>query len=108
MERLLNYFKPANYQIELRINKETESVQGHVIITGEKVGEVIKLHAKNLKIVSASVDGKPSEFSQTDDVLEILNSDQDGTHISIDNEKSTNNNEKSGELCDSKTIKIDL
>ena len=108
MERLLDYFKPANYQIELRINKETESVQGHVIITGEKVGEVIKLHAKNLKIVSVSVDGKPSEFSQTDDVLEILSSDQDGTHISIENEKSTNNNEKSGELCDSKTVKIDL
>jgi membrane alanyl aminopeptidase len=108
MERLLNYFKPANYQIELRVNKETESVQGHVIITGEKVGEVIKLHTKNLKIVSVSVDGKSSEFSQTDDVLEILNSDQDNTHISIENEKSTNNNEESGELRDSKTVKIDL
>ena len=108
MERLLNYFKPANYQIELRINKETESIQGYVIITGEKVGEVIKLHAKNLKIVSVSVDGKPSKFIQTDDVLEILNSDQDGTHISIENEKSTNNNEKNGELRDPKTVKIDL
>ena len=35
MERLFNYFMPENYQLELRVNKETEEVQGHVIILGQ-------------------------------------------------------------------------
>ena len=64
MERLINYFKPENYKIELRINKQTEEVQGHVVIAGERVGEKIKLHAKNLKIISAMINGERANVSE--------------------------------------------
>ena len=72
MERLLENFKPDNYKIELRINKYTEKVQGHVTITGEKFGEKLKFHAKNLKIINTEVNGSRKEFKQEDDTLEIF------------------------------------
>ncbi len=72
MERLFENFKPENYNIELRINKVTEEVQGFVTITGEKVGESLKLHAKNLKIINVAVNGERKNIEQKDDILEIL------------------------------------
>ena len=72
MERLYDNFKPENYNIELRINKITEDVQGHVVITGEKVGDSLKLHAKNLKIINVLVNGERKNVEQKDDELEIL------------------------------------
>ena len=65
MERLLDYFRPENYQLELRINKETEAVQGHVLIKGEKVGPTVKLHAKNLKITAVTVNGELKSTRQS-------------------------------------------
>ena len=72
MERLLENFKPENYSLELRINKYTEKVQGRAIITGEKVGEKLNLHAKNLKIINVVVDGERKNIEQNDDILEIF------------------------------------
>ena len=71
MERLFNYFKPENYNLELRINKFTEQVQGHVIITGKKLEGPLKLHAKNLKIINAAVNGERVNISQDGDVLTL-------------------------------------
>lgn len=75
MERLLDYFRPENYQLELRVNKKTEAVQGHVLIKGEKVGPTIKLHAKNLKITAVTVNGELKPTRQSEDILEILELD---------------------------------
>ena len=83
MERLFEYFKPENYNIELRINKYTEEVQGHVVIIGEKVGDSLKLHAKNLKIINVLVDGERKNIEQKDDVLEILDVENGAVKIDI-------------------------
>ena len=83
MERLINYFKPENYKIELRINKQTEEVQGHVVITGERVGETIKLHAKNLKITNVLVDGERKNIEQKGDELEIFDVNSGAVKIDI-------------------------
>ncbi len=83
MERLFENFKPENYNIELRINKNTEEVQGHVIITGEKVEKSLKLHAKNLKIINVLVDGVRKNIEQKDDVLEILDVENGAIKIDI-------------------------
>lgn len=72
MERLLENFKPENYDLELRINKYTEEVQGRATITGEKVADHLKLHAKNLKIINVTVNDERKNIEQKDDVLEIL------------------------------------
>ncbi|MBP5511888.1 M1 family metallopeptidase [Candidatus Saccharibacteria bacterium] len=83
MERLFENFKPENYNIELRINKVTEEVQGFVTITGEKVGEALKLHAKNLKIINVAVNGDRKNIEQSDDILEIFDVENGSVKIEI-------------------------
>jgi aminopeptidase N len=83
MERLFENFKPENYQIELRINKEIEKVQGHVIITGEKIKQPLKLHAKNLKITSLLVNGAAKKFSESANDLEIFDVENGAIKIDI-------------------------
>ena len=83
MERLYENFRPENYNIELRINKNTEDVQGHTVITGEKVGESLKLHAKNLKIINVLVNGERKNIEQKDDELEILDVENGAVKIDI-------------------------
>ncbi|MBR0480491.1 M1 family metallopeptidase [Candidatus Saccharibacteria bacterium] len=57
MERLINYFKPDNYKLQLNIDKHKGTARGRVTITGEPKGDVIKLHAKNLTIDRILLDG---------------------------------------------------
>ena len=63
MERLINYFIPQNYQLELRVNKNTEEVQGHTIISGKTKDSILKLHARDLKISKILINNKPVEFT---------------------------------------------
>ena len=63
MERLINYFIPQNYQLELRVNKNTEEVQGHTIISGETKASTLKLHARDLKISKILINNKPVDFT---------------------------------------------
>ena len=67
MERLINYFIPQNYQLELRVNKNTEEVQGHTIISGETKDSILKLHARDLKISKILINNKPVEFTSDPD-----------------------------------------
>ena len=63
MERLINYFIPQNYQLELRVNKNTEEVQGHTIISGETKASTLKLHARDLKISKILINNKSVDFT---------------------------------------------
>jgi len=85
MERLLEYFTPENYQLELRINKQTEEVQGHVIITGVSKSQKLKLHSRELKIIKVLVNQQPVKFQldQKNQQL-ILDYSQKNTHLKID------------------------
>ncbi|MBQ6394667.1 M1 family metallopeptidase [Candidatus Saccharibacteria bacterium] len=69
MERLLEYFRPVHYDIKLNINKETEKVFGHVVIKGEPLKDVVKLHAKNLKVTSVMLDSKAAGFETENDEI---------------------------------------
>lgn len=64
MEQLAKYFTPELYEIELRINKDTEQVQGRVKIQGTAKSSTIKLHAKNLKINQLTIDQRPTTFTE--------------------------------------------
>ena len=64
MEQLANYFTPELYEIELRINKDTEQVQGRVKIQGTAKSSTVKLHAKNLKINQLTIDQRPVTFTE--------------------------------------------
>ena len=54
MERLLEYFTPKNYNLSLNVNKKTHRCYGTAIISGEPKANLIKFHAKNLKITSVT------------------------------------------------------
>ena len=71
MEKLVEYFKPTNYQLSLQINKHQETLRGTCIITGEQLAPVIKLHAVGLKVTSVSVNEKPIAFRQEFGLLVI-------------------------------------
>ena len=64
MEQLAKYFTPELYEIELRINKDTEQVQGRVKIQGVAKSSTIKLHAKNLKINQLTINQRPTTFTE--------------------------------------------
>ena len=62
MERLIEYLIPENYQLELRVNKQTEEVQGHVVIKGQAVKPNLKLYARELKIAKITINDQPVGF----------------------------------------------
>ncbi|MBQ3309714.1 M1 family metallopeptidase [Candidatus Saccharibacteria bacterium] len=76
MEHLIKYFKPESYKLKLRINKETGLVQGGAVITGEKLGETLKFHAKNsLNLAFVTVNNTDKRYQikrEDDDTIEIL------------------------------------
>ena len=75
MERLLNYFKPENYKIELNIDKHKGTARGRTTITGspteagEKQG--IKLHAVDLTIDRVRLNDEIVKFTHEDGVLVV-------------------------------------
>ncbi len=74
MERLLKFFVPKKYFIQLNINKQTEKVFGYTEIIGIPHHETIRLHAKNLKITKVELDGESVGFSLVNDELQISQS----------------------------------
>ena len=85
MERLFNYFMPENYQLELRVNKETEEVQGHVIILGQTRKTELKLHARDLKISKILIDQKPVDFTiDSENQLLKINNMGEEQQITVD------------------------
>ena len=62
MEKLLEYFKPTNYQLSLQINKHQETLRGTCVITGTPLAPIIKFHAVDLKITSVTINDKPIPF----------------------------------------------
>ena len=72
MERLLKYFKPEKYQLDLAIDKHAKTLKGEVTVTGEAKAEDIKFHAVGLEIEKVLVDEKPAQFKVDGETLEIL------------------------------------
>ena len=62
--RLLDSFIPNHYTLTLNLtHAEEKSFSGTVVISGESTGGSVSLHAKDLTIHSALIDGRPAEFS---------------------------------------------
>ena len=71
MERLLNYFVPEKYVLDLTIDKFKKTIGGKVTVTGESKAELIKFHCVRLKVSDVVVNGEPREFKCKDDLLKI-------------------------------------
>ena len=55
MERLLKYFKPEKYVLNLFIDKFKKALKGEVKVFGEVLNETVKFHAVKLKILEVLV-----------------------------------------------------
>lgn len=74
--RLYNDFQPATYDLSLVLEREKRRFTGTVGITGNLSGDTIRLHAKDLEITSATVNGHEATVSHGDnDELELTVAD---------------------------------
>ncbi|MBO7718147.1 M1 family metallopeptidase [Candidatus Saccharibacteria bacterium] len=83
MERLIKYFVPEKYVLDIIINKFEKTIGGVVTVTGEAKNEIIKFHAVRLKITDVLINGKRSEFETDGEVLEIFNVPLGSNEIAI-------------------------
>ncbi len=72
MERLLDYFVPEKYVLDLAIDKEAKTIGGKVIVTGEVKAEIVKFHAVGLQVTDVLVNGEKSRFKADGEVLSIF------------------------------------
>jgi len=84
--RLIQTFVPEHYQLSVSLDRIGRTFTGTVTVTGDSVigAKNIKLHAKDLTIHSATVDGKEAAFSLDDQEVTITHADiTDGKHVVV-------------------------
>ena len=72
MERLLDYFVPEKYVLDLDIDKAKKYIGGKVTVFGSAKKDEIKFHAVGLKISKVLIENFEVEFLQRENLL-ILN-----------------------------------
>ena len=72
MERLLDYFVPEKYILDIAIDKVKKTIGGVVTVTGEVLQETLKFHAVRLEITDVLVNGEKCKFKTDGEVLEIM------------------------------------
>ena len=92
MERLLKYFKPEKYVLDLFIDKFKKDLKGEVKVFGEVLNETVKFHAVKLKILEVLVNGKEAEFKADGEILEIFKAPIGEAEILIRYETKLNEN----------------
>ncbi len=71
MEKLLNYFEPEKYVLNLKVDKHKKYIGGEVTVLGEAKSDLVKFHAVNMTIKSVVVEDKKVQFEHKNDVLEF-------------------------------------
>ena len=72
MERLLDYFVPEKYVLDLTVDKHKKYIGGKVTVVGAAKADEIKFHAVGLKISKVLIENFEAEFLQRENLL-ILN-----------------------------------
>lgn len=85
MEKLIKFFTPETYNLNLEINRETEDIIGEVEIFGHPHGEFVKFHAVNIEIENILV-------RKADEDVKNLNNKNFSEYLPCDFEQ------KSGEI----------
>lgn len=76
--RLIQSFVPEHYDLKLELDEQSHTFTGTVSIRGESVSghKSIKLHAKDLIIISAAIDGLPAKHESGEyDELQIVSTE---------------------------------
>lgn len=86
MDRLFSQFQPEHYDIQwdLRQAKSNRLIRGTATIRGQHLAaEPIRLHAKDLQIEEATVNGQAVKTSTDNDILTLDNTDDSPVQITI-------------------------
>ncbi len=92
MDRLIKYFVPEKYVLDIEIDKHAKTVGGRVTITGMPKAENVKFHAVGLSVDWAKINGKEVDFELADGVLTVLKVPQGDVTIEIGYHGSLNEN----------------
>ncbi len=83
MEQLLNYFRPKNYQLDLKIDKEKQTLKGKVVVRGTAKATDVRMHAVGLTIEKIKVGDAVAEFVTDGGEVVIKNVPVDDVVITI-------------------------
>ena len=92
MERLIKYFVPKKYVLDLSIDKHKKTIGGVVTVTGEVLSAVVKFHAVDLKVSDVLVKGKKVKFEADGKILTISDLKLGESEIEIFYEGTLNEN----------------
>ena len=92
MERLIDYFVPEKYILDLDIDKHVKTIGGAVTVEGQAKAENIKFHAVGLSIDSVLVNGEKADFEVADGVLTVFKVPRSDLRVEIGYHGSLNEN----------------
>lgn len=69
MEKLIKYFVPEKYALDLVIDKKAKTIGGTVTVEGAAKAENIKFHAVGLSVDQVTINGEKAKFEVVDGVL---------------------------------------
>ena len=72
MERLIDYFVPEKYILDLEIDKFAKTIGGVVTVKGRAKAENIKFHAVGSSVDSVAINGKNAKFEVANGVLTVF------------------------------------
>lgn len=92
MERLLGYFEPEKYILELEVDKGRKTIGGVVTVFGVAKAKTVKFHAVGLSVSSVLVNGEKAEFETRDGVLSVFKVPRSEIRVEIGYEGGLNEN----------------
>ena len=92
MERLVEYFVPEKYILDLEIDKHKKYIGGKVTVFGAAKAENIKFHAVGLSVDKVAVNGKSVGFSCEDGLLTLFKVPRSDLRVEIEYHGSLNEN----------------
>ena len=72
MEKLVKYFVPEKYALDIAIDKHTKTIGGVVTVKGAAKDESVKFHVVGLEVDKVSVNGKNTKFEVADGILSVF------------------------------------
>ena len=92
MERLLEYFTPERYVLDIEVDKFKKTIGGKVVIKGRAKAENVKFHAVGLSVDGVLVNGKKWDFEVTNGVLMLFKVPRSDLEVEIEYHGSLNEN----------------
>ncbi|MBR2544309.1 M1 family metallopeptidase [Candidatus Saccharibacteria bacterium] len=92
MDRLINYFVPEKYILDIKIDKKAKTLGGTVVVEGRAKAENIKFHAVGLSVDQVAINGKKAAFEVENGVLTIFKAPRSDLRVEIDYHGSLNEN----------------